>query len=80
MTEVAEAGEDHGDALLVGGGDDFGVAHRAARLDDGGGAGLGQHVEAVTEREEGIRGHHAAGDHQAANGRRSGPRRGTYHG
>ena len=40
VTEVAEAGEDHGDALFVGGRDDFRVAHRAAGLDHRGGAGF----------------------------------------
>ena len=40
MAEVADAGEDHGDAEAVGGGDDVGVADRAAGLDDGGGSGL----------------------------------------
>ena len=34
VLEVAFAGEDHGDAVLVGGGDDLVVAHRAAGLDD----------------------------------------------
>jgi hypothetical protein len=62
---MTEAGEHHGDALLVGGGDHLGVAHGAAGLDDRGGAGLGQHVEAVAEGEEGIRGDHAAGDDEA---------------
>jgi hypothetical protein len=56
MPEVAGAGKDHGHAVFVGGSDDFLVAHRAARLDDGLGAGGGQHVDAVAEREEGIRG------------------------
>ena len=32
VAEVALAGEDHGDAVLVGGGDHLVVAHRAARL------------------------------------------------
>jgi len=39
MPEMAHAGEDHGDAGGIGGGDDFLVTDRAARLDDGGGAG-----------------------------------------
>jgi hypothetical protein len=34
VPEVAHAGEDHGHAVLVGGGDDLLVAHRAAGLDD----------------------------------------------
>ena len=56
MPEVAHAGEDHGKALVVGGGDHFLVAHRAARLDDGGGAGFGGRKQPVGEREEGVRG------------------------
>ena len=32
VPEMPGAGEDHGDAVLVGGGDDFVVAHRAAGL------------------------------------------------
>ena len=53
---MAHAGEHHGDAVLVGGGDDLVVAHRAARLDDGGGAGLDGREQAVGEGEEGVRG------------------------
>ena len=34
MPEVAHAGEDHGNAMFVGGGDDFIIAHRTARLND----------------------------------------------
>jgi len=40
MPEMPHARKDHGDAMLVGGGDNFLVAHGAARLDDGGSAGL----------------------------------------
>src|SRR5690606_4666516 len=36
VPEMPDAGEHHGDAVGVGGGDDFVVAHRAAGLDDGG--------------------------------------------
>ena len=64
MPEVPHAGEHHGDAMLVGGGDDFVVAHGTARLDyrrDAGGGGV---VEAVAEREEGVAGHHRAGHHE----------------
>jgi hypothetical protein len=56
VPEVTGAGKDHGQAMFVGGGDDFFVAHRTARLDDGLGTGFGQHVDAIAEREEGIRG------------------------
>ena len=48
-------GKDHRQPVLVGGGDDFGVPHRAAGLDDGGGAGGRDGVEAVAEREERVR-------------------------
>ena len=47
---MAHAGEHHGNTVLVGGIDDFLVAHRAARLDHGGDADLGRLVEAVAER------------------------------
>ena len=60
MAEVALAGEDHGDAVLVGGGDHLGVADAAAGLDDGRDAGGGGGVEAVAEREEGVAGAHPA--------------------
>ena len=54
MAEVAEARVHHHQAELVGRGDDFLVAHAAAGLDDGLGAGLGDHIHAVAEREEGV--------------------------
>ncbi len=41
MTEMAHAGEDHRQAVLVRGRDDFGVPLRAARLDHGRDAVLG---------------------------------------
>ena len=56
MPEVAHAGEDHGEAALVGGGDHLVVAHRAARLDDRRGAGLGRREQPVGEGEERVRG------------------------
>src|SRR5690606_29192911 len=65
VAEMPETGEHHGDVVLVGCSDHLFVAHRAAGLDDRGGAGLGKHVEAVAEGEEGVRGDHAAGDLQA---------------
>ena len=40
---------------------DFGVAHRAARLDDRGDPGRGRLLDAVGEGEEPVRGEHAAG-------------------
>jgi len=39
VTEVPGAGEDHGDAVLVGGGDDLLVSHGTSGLDDRGGTG-----------------------------------------
>jgi hypothetical protein len=56
MPEVPHPGEHHRDAALVGGGDDLVVAHRAAGLDDAGGAFVDDHVQAVAEREEGVAG------------------------
>jgi hypothetical protein len=53
-------GEDHGQVACVGGGDDFGVAHRTAGLDGGGGAGLGGGDQSVREREESVAANHAA--------------------
>src|ERR1700741_5131456 len=47
-------GDDHRDAVLVGGGDDLGIAHGAAGLDDGAHAGPGRRVHAVAEGEEGV--------------------------
>ena len=60
VAEVAHAGEDHGDAVFVGGGDDFFVAHRAAGLDDGAYACRSGGVHPVAEGEEGVAGKHAA--------------------
>ena len=54
MPEVADAGEDHGHAALVGGGDDLGITNRATRLDCSGGTGFGGGNETVGEGEEGI--------------------------
>src|SRR5690606_7420890 len=65
VAEMPEAGEYHGDVVLVGRGDHFLVTHRAAGLDHRGGASLGEHVEAVSERERGVGGDHATGDLQA---------------
>ena len=60
MAEVADSGEDHGDAESVGGGDDFGIADGAAGLDDGGCSGVRDGFEAVGEWEEGVGGGYAA--------------------
>src|SRR5690606_8111302 len=68
VPEVPDAGEHHGDAVFVGRGDHFAVAHRATRLDHGLDAGFGRGVDAVAEWEEGIRGHHRTGHDQAGVG------------
>src|SRR4030095_11626884 len=57
VAEVAHAGEDRGDAALVRGRDHFRVAHAAPRLDHRRGARIGKRIQAVAEREEGIRSH-----------------------
>ena len=62
MLEVAHAGEEHGHAVFVGGSDGFFVPDGAAGLDDGGDAGSGRGVNAVSEGEEGVAGHDAALD------------------
>ena len=60
MPEMPHAGEHHGDAGVVGGLDHLVVAHRAAGLDDGGGAGLDRHQQTVGERKERVRRDHRA--------------------
>ena len=55
VAEVAHAGEQHRQAGLVGGGDDFVVADRAAGLDHRRGAGFDRGEQAVGEGEEGVR-------------------------
>src|SRR5260370_7569227 len=62
VPEVSYPGENHGDAELVGGGDDLRVADGASRLDAGGGAGFGHGFEAIGEGEERIGGVAPAGD------------------
>src|SRR5688572_9903753 len=69
VAEVAHAREYHGHAALVGRCDHLSVAHAAAGLDDRLGAGLGQRVQAVAEREEGI-----GGDDRAFQGQAGGRR------
>src|SRR5450756_535050 len=57
MPEVAEAGKHHRYPMLVRRGDHFRVAHRAAGLDHRFRACRRQHINAVAEREEGVRCH-----------------------
>src|ERR1019366_10348536 len=63
MTKVALAGEHHDDTRGVGGVDHFLVAHRPARLYDGGDTGTGERLESIGEREERVgRGARAHGE------------------
>src|SRR5258708_25519618 len=52
MSEMAHSGEHHGDVVFVRRRDHFGIAPRAARLNDGPDAELGQRVHAVAKRKE----------------------------
>src|SRR5450432_2675797 len=72
MTEVSNTGEDHGDAALVRRGDHLGVAHAAARLDDGDRTVLGDHVESVPKWKERVRRDHRSRERQARVGRLDG--------
>src|SRR5207247_7721920 len=76
MPEGAHAGEDARDAVLVGGGDYFVVAHAATGLDHGARAGLGERVETVAEWEECIRRYRRTGERQLG---RRGFERGDAH-
>ena len=58
MAEVAHATEHHGYTTLVGGVNDFVVAHGATGLDNAGGACIDHHIEAVAEGEERVARHH----------------------
>src|SRR2546423_7480981 len=60
MLEVSVRREDHGEAVLVSGGDDLVVTHRPPRVDNGGHAGPGRGVEPVAEGKEGIAGARSA--------------------
>ena len=60
MPEMPVAGEHHGHARGIRGGDDFRVAHRAARLDAGGSSGVDRGLQAVGEREHRVGGDDAA--------------------
>jgi len=62
MAEMADAGEGHGEAEAVGGGDYFRVADGAAGLDYGGGAGFGDGLQTVGEREKCVRSGDAIGE------------------
>ena len=72
MPEMPRAGEHHGDAVVVGGLDHLVVAHRAAGLDHGGGAGLDRDQKAVGKREEGVGGDDRAAGERCRQARRRG--------
>jgi hypothetical protein len=65
VSEVTHAGQHHRDVVLVGGVDDFLVAHRTARMNHRGDAGRSRRIDAVAERKEGVGRHHRTGHDQA---------------
>src|SRR3989344_2012673 len=65
VPKVAHAGEHHGNPGFVGSRDYFVVTHRTARLDHRSNAIGSSVVQTVAEREEGVGGHHRAGNLQA---------------
>ena len=69
MPKVARAGEDHRHVALVGGGNDFFVADRAAWLNGTGGAGIGGGDEAVGKWEKRIARDRATPERQSGLGR-----------
>lgn len=54
MPKMSDTGEDHGDAVLVGGVNGILVADRATWLDDGLDASLGNLLDIIGKWEEGI--------------------------
>src|ERR671919_811690 len=60
VPEVPGAGQDHGHAVLIGRLEDLLIPDRPTWVDHGPDAGRGGPVDAVPEREEGVRGHHRA--------------------
>ena len=58
VSEVATPSEQHGQIQAIGGGDDFCVPNRPARLYDRRNASHGGLLDAIGKREEGVRGHH----------------------
>ena len=58
VPEMPHAGKHHRHAVLIGGSDHLGIAHRPARLHHGSNTKLGSGVDAIAEREKGIGGHH----------------------
>ena len=60
MPEMPFAGEDHWNAVLVAGGENFIIAARTARLDDRGNTRFSGAVDRIVEREKRIGGEHGA--------------------
>ena len=58
MSEMAHAGEHHGKAVLVGSGDDFGVAQAPAGLNDRFRACFRDDIESIAERKKRVGGHY----------------------
>src|SRR3569833_2870540 len=52
--------EGHGQVALVGGSDDFGIAHRSTGLNGGGGAGFGGGDQSIRKREKSVAAHYTA--------------------
>src|SRR5262249_43323173 len=60
MTEMPDAGEDHGDVVPVASGDGVGIADRTTRLSDCGDARLRRLLDVVREWEESVGSQHRA--------------------
>src|SRR5947208_16326149 len=60
VTEVTDAGKDHGQIKAVCGVNHLLVANRASRLDHSGGAGPGDFLHAIRKWEESVRSRHCA--------------------
>jgi hypothetical protein len=56
VTEVAYAGEDHRNTMLIGGGDDFLIAHTASRLNRAACTCRNHDIQAIPKRKEGVAG------------------------
>jgi hypothetical protein len=54
VQEMPDAGENHGHAEAIGGGNHLAIADRAAGLNDGHGSGFGGFFDAVGKREKGV--------------------------
>lgn len=65
VTEVPHTREHHGHTAFIGSSNYFGIAHRAARLNDAIGASVYHHIQAIAEREERIAGHNCVLQAQA---------------